>query len=114
MPRPTITQFAYGSSTVVLTTLAVLLAGARSGAGVTAAAAAGLVLGLTVALAVGRRDLRRTERAAVSAPAVPALAVPAPAVPAPAVPDRVTLRRPRPRLVGGGAENRVGEHSLQQ
>lgn len=54
MPRPTTSQIAYGSLTVVLFTFALLLlADVRSGLGVAAVGAAGLVLGLLVAAALG-------------------------------------------------------------
>lgn len=55
MPRPTPAQLACGSTTVVLSTLAMLLLSeARSGAGVVAAAMAGLMLGVLVTLALSR------------------------------------------------------------
>ncbi|MFH8883850.1 hypothetical protein [Streptomyces californicus] len=51
MPRPTAAQFAYGSATVVVTTLALLLLfRAQSVVAVAAAGAVALVLGLLVAL----------------------------------------------------------------
>ncbi|MBB5935213.1 hypothetical protein [Streptomyces zagrosensis] len=53
MPRPTPAQFAYGSATVVLSTLAMLLLSeARSGMGVAVISVAGLALGLLVAVTV--------------------------------------------------------------
>ncbi|MFJ2024342.1 hypothetical protein ACIODW_11130 [Streptomyces sp. NPDC087897] len=51
MPRPTAAQFAYGSATVVVSTLALLLLfRAQSVVAVAAAAAVALTLGLLVAL----------------------------------------------------------------
>ncbi|WEV27568.1 hypothetical protein OYE22_22055 [Streptomyces sp. 71268] len=53
MPRPTPAQLVYGSATVVLSTLAMLLLSeVRSGAGVAVIAVAGLALGLLVAVTV--------------------------------------------------------------
>ncbi|MDW4905200.1 hypothetical protein RB628_07535 [Streptomyces sp. ADMS] len=54
-PRPTVAQLAYGSCTVILSTLAMLLLSqTSSGPGVALIALAGLVLGLLVALTVPR------------------------------------------------------------
>ncbi|MDF3292930.1 hypothetical protein [Streptomyces silvisoli] len=51
MPRPTPAQLAYGSATVVFSTIAMLLLSrASSGAGVIVIALAGLALGVLVAL----------------------------------------------------------------
>ncbi|MFJ3329551.1 hypothetical protein ACIPMT_34495 [Streptomyces griseus] len=51
MPRPTAAQFAYGSATVVVTTLALLLLfRTESGIGVAAVGATALALGLLVAV----------------------------------------------------------------
>ncbi len=53
MPRPTAAQFAYGSCTVIFSTLAMLLlSGTSSGPGVAVVAVAALALGLLVALKV--------------------------------------------------------------
>jgi hypothetical protein len=53
MPRPTPAQFAYGSATVVLSTVAILLlSGASSGPGVVVVVLVGLALGVLVALAL--------------------------------------------------------------
>jgi len=62
MPRPTPAQFAYGSVTVVCSTLAMLLlSGSPSGTGVAVIAVVALVLGLLVALSVpATRPARRT------------------------------------------------------
>lgn len=60
MPRPTAAQLAYGSCTVILSTLAMLLLSqTRSGAGIALIAVAALALGLLVAMTVplpGRRS----------------------------------------------------------
>jgi hypothetical protein len=53
MPRPTPVQFAYGSATVVFSTLAMLLLSqTSSGVGVAAITFAGLALGVLVAVTV--------------------------------------------------------------
>ncbi|MFI6187769.1 hypothetical protein [Streptomyces sp. NPDC051136] len=53
MPRPTAAQFAYGSCTVIFSTLAMLLLSqTSSGPGIALIAVAGLALGLLVALTV--------------------------------------------------------------
>ncbi|MFI0821615.1 hypothetical protein ACH4TX_38845 [Streptomyces sp. NPDC021098] len=64
MPRPTSAQLAYGSATVVLSTLAMLLLSeTRSGLGVGLVTVAGLALGLLVALTVPvSRPARRPGR----------------------------------------------------
>ncbi|MER5742509.1 hypothetical protein ACFV97_06035 [Streptomyces sp. NPDC059913] len=55
MPRPTPAQFAYGSLTVVLSTVAMLLLSRTdSTAGIAVAGTAGLLLGLLVAMTVPR------------------------------------------------------------
>ncbi|MFJ8887486.1 hypothetical protein ACIRJR_29330 [Streptomyces sp. NPDC102402] len=56
MPRPTAAQFLYGSATVVISALAMLLLfRTESGIGVAAVGTAALVLGLLVALALPAR-----------------------------------------------------------
>ncbi|MER6980465.1 hypothetical protein [Streptomyces carpinensis] len=53
MPRPTAAQLAYGSCTVILSTLAMLLLSqTSSGLGITVVALAALALGLLVAMTV--------------------------------------------------------------
>ncbi|MGW0614259.1 hypothetical protein [Streptomyces sp. NPDC002788] len=80
MPRPTAAQLAYGSCTVIFSTLAMLtLSQTTSGAGVAIIAVAALVLGLLVAMTVplpGRRPAaverpapRQPVRASIPAPA---------------------------------------------
>ncbi|MGW8488108.1 hypothetical protein [Streptomyces sp. NPDC055886] len=64
MPRPTAAQFAYGSATVVTTTLALLLLfRTDSGVGVAAVGTIALALGLLVALRLPRPDRRPTAAA---------------------------------------------------
>jgi hypothetical protein len=97
MPRPTTAQLAYGSVTVVLSTLAtLLLSDVRSGAAVVAVSAAGLLLGLLVAVTVTMPVAAR-RRASLGPAPLPPAAVPV----------------PRSR-VGGGAESRVRERSLRR
>ncbi|WNI15704.1 hypothetical protein [Actinacidiphila sp. ITFR-21] len=94
MPRPTNAQVAYGLTTVVLFTFAVLLlTGARSGAAVTAVAAGGLLLGLLVAAGTAARDRR-------------------PAAPAPDPASATAV--PRPRVRPGTADRRLSEESLRR
>jgi hypothetical protein len=71
MPRPTAAQLAYGSCTVILSTLAMLLLSQTSSpAGIALVAVAALALGLLVALTV---PVRRAPRpASASAAARPA------------------------------------------
>ncbi|MEW1869089.1 hypothetical protein AB0420_13275 [Streptomyces caelestis] len=60
MPRPTVAQLAYGSCTVILSTLAMLLlSGASSAVDVTFVAVSALALGLLVAMTVPRPAPRR-------------------------------------------------------
>ncbi|MFJ8767084.1 hypothetical protein [Streptomyces clavifer] len=69
MPRPTAAQFSYGSVTVIVSTLAMLLLSRTdSGVGVALVCVAALALGLLVALTVplprrGRTAPRATARA---------------------------------------------------
>ncbi|MFD8074181.1 hypothetical protein ACFV3E_16215 [Streptomyces sp. NPDC059718] len=93
MPRPTPAQLTYGSATVVLSTLAMLLLSeARSGVAVAVIAAAGLTLGVLVAVTAAiPAGTRRTRRE------LPVAQQPV----------------PRPR-VRGVAESRLGEHSLRR
>ncbi|GAA3284370.1 hypothetical protein Slala03_14460 [Streptomyces lavendulae subsp. lavendulae] len=75
MPRPTAAQLAYGSATVIVSTIAMLLLSQTStGLGVAVISAAALALGLLVALTVpqprrrGRHAAGRTGQAAATAP----------------------------------------------
>ncbi|WP_432022436.1 hypothetical protein [Streptomyces parvus] len=62
MPRPTAAQFAYGSATVVATTLALLLLfRTESGVGVAAVGTTALILGLLVALRLPHPGHRTAE-----------------------------------------------------
>ncbi|WP_032919414.1 hypothetical protein [Streptomyces rimosus] len=105
MPRPTAAQLAYGSATVIFSTLAMLLLSqTRTGVGIAVIAVAALALGLLVAMTaplpgafhVARRTARR-----------------AGAGPQPASTTRTTtVRLPRQRTHAGvSSEARVGEHS---
>ncbi|WP_372407921.1 hypothetical protein [Streptomyces luteireticuli] len=86
MPRPTSAQIAYGSATVVLSTLVMLLlTGTSSVTGVAVIALGALALGLVAAAAVPVS--RRSPRTVAGSP-----------------------RLPRQRA--GSAPARVGEHSL--
>ncbi|MFJ6782307.1 hypothetical protein [Streptomyces yangpuensis] len=75
MPRPTAAQLAYGSATVIVSTIAMLLLSQTStGLGVAVISAAALALGLLVALTVPapKRRGRHAARPGASAPATPA------------------------------------------
>lgn len=79
MPRPTAAQLAYGSATVIASTIAMLLLSqTRTGLGVAVISAAALALGLLVALTVpaprrrGRHAATRTGSAAQPVAAAPA------------------------------------------
>ncbi|WP_420168766.1 hypothetical protein [Streptomyces violaceoruber] len=104
MPRPTAAQFAYGSATVVVTTLALLLLfRAQSVAAVAAAGAVALVLGLLVAL---RLPAVRPATAEAGAGTSGRTADP-------------TRHAPRPvgvreRVPAGRPPTRVDEHSLRR
>lgn len=70
MPRPTAAQFAYGSATVVVTTLALLLLfRTESGIGVAAVGTTALALGLLVAVRLPLPRHRGAERAGQTATA---------------------------------------------
>ncbi|MER5552810.1 hypothetical protein ABT001_14195 [Streptomyces sp. NPDC002793] len=75
MPRPTAAQLSYGSATVVLSTLAMLLLfRTESTVGVSAVGTAALVLGLLVALALPARTKPTRQQAARRATAPPTAA----------------------------------------
>ncbi|MEV0906022.1 hypothetical protein [Streptomyces hokutonensis] len=89
MPRPTAAQLAYGSFTVIFSTLAMLLLSqTSSGLGIAVVAFAALALGLLVSLTVPQPKSRTAAAARAAAEAAPA---PAPAL----VPQRrrVPVRR---------------------
>ncbi|MFI9046735.1 hypothetical protein [Streptomyces sp. NPDC053427] len=84
MPRPTATQLAYGSATVFLSTLAMLLLSqTETGIGVAVIALAGLGLGLLVAMTVPMPGMSRGARRPVLRGKSPAAPAPLRAVPAP-------------------------------
>ncbi|MET9394809.1 hypothetical protein ABZY20_31115 [Streptomyces sp. NPDC006624] len=82
MPRPTAAQLAYGSCTVIFSTLAMLLLSqTSSGAGIAVVAVAALALGLLVALTVpppGRQRPAAVERPAPQEPVRAPVAASAP------------------------------------
>ncbi|MCX4811392.1 hypothetical protein OG601_12265 [Streptomyces sp. NBC_01239] len=85
MPRPTAAQLAYGSCTVIFSTLAMLLLSqTNSGLGIAVIACAALALGLLVSLTVAQPKTR----AAAAAQAAGRTATP-PSVPQPRVPMSV-------------------------
>ncbi|MER7735324.1 hypothetical protein ABTX80_30965 [Streptomyces erythrochromogenes] len=73
MPRPTAAQLAYGSATVIVSTIAMLLLSQTStGLGVAVISAAALALGLLVALTVPvpkRRDRHAARTGGAATPA---------------------------------------------
>ncbi|PVE13792.1 hypothetical protein OIE62_16340 [Streptomyces scopuliridis] len=96
MPRPTAAQLAYGTATVVCSTLVMLLlSGTTAGPGIAVIGLAALGLGLLVALTVPANS--RTS-AARTAPA-----------PRPATPPATSAQLPGPR-----AEARIGQPSLRR
>ncbi|MFE7318812.1 hypothetical protein ACFU7T_37805 [Streptomyces sp. NPDC057555] len=100
MPRPTATQLVYGSATVFLSTLAMLLLSqTQTGIGVAVIALAGLGLGLLVAMTVPMPGTSRVvRRGGGSVPAG-----------GPAAPRAVpTAAAPRPRRHGGAG---IGERT---
>ncbi|MFE1440060.1 hypothetical protein [Streptomyces sp. NPDC058739] len=73
MPRPTAAQLVYGSCTVILSTLAMLLlSGTGSAVGISFVAVTGFTLGLLVALTVPVRRPARRARSTVAAQHSPA------------------------------------------
>ncbi|MET9732906.1 hypothetical protein ABZZ79_20340 [Streptomyces sp. NPDC006458] len=73
MPRPTAAQLVYGSCTVILSTLAMLLlSGTGSAAGISFIAVTGFALGLLVALTVPVRRPARRGRSTIAAQHSPA------------------------------------------
>ncbi|MER5460706.1 hypothetical protein ABT010_08440 [Streptomyces sp. NPDC002668] len=112
MPRPTAAQLAYGSATVVFSTLALLLFTRTSnGIAVAAIGVASMALGLMVAAALpmsrtlrGARKATHTVHTRAAASGNPASA---------ASSDGLTTRAPTLRA-HVGAEARVGQHSLRR
>ncbi|MEV4682057.1 hypothetical protein [Streptomyces kurssanovii] len=101
MPRPTAAQLAYGSATVVLSTVALLLlTRATDGVAVAAIGIASLGLGLLVALTPPLHH-RATRPPTAAAP------------PTATASDAPTARTSAARA-HAGAETRVGQHSLRR
>ncbi|WP_019065930.1 hypothetical protein [Streptomyces hokutonensis] len=76
MPRPTAAQLAYGSFTVIFSTLAMLLLSqTSSGLGIAVVAFAALALGLLVSLTVPQPRSRTAATARATAEAAPAPAL---------------------------------------
>ncbi|KQX17255.1 hypothetical protein ASC82_03355 [Streptomyces sp. Root431] len=95
MQRPNAAQLAYGSATVVLATVALLLLSRTTTTlGIAVICAAGLLLGVLVAVTMPVR----TRPVKTSAPPAPA---------APAALGNEEIRIPAPR-VGAGADTRIG------
>ncbi|MGW7575386.1 hypothetical protein [Streptomyces sp. NPDC054765] len=117
MPRPTAAQLAYGSATVFLSTLAMLLLSqTQTGVGVAVIAIAGLGLGLLVAMTVPMPGVPRVVRRHFLRAESPAAPAPLKAVPTPPERLRPVAGAPRARwgsLTGpaAAADTRVGEHS---
>ncbi|WP_328400114.1 hypothetical protein OHS70_23340 [Streptomyces sp. NBC_00390] len=116
MPRPTAAQLAYGSATVVLSTVALLLlTRTTSGLAVAAIGVAAMMLGLLVAVALpmGRatRPAARTKGATAAGASAPA-GVAAPSASA-APSDGLPLRPPAPRA-RAGAQVATGRISLRR
>lgn len=96
MPRPTAAQLAYGSATVIVSTIAMLLLSQTStGLGVAVISAAALALGLLVALTVPIPRRRGRHAAGRSGPAATA-ATPAARGSADGEPTRVPEPRTAP------------------
>ncbi|MDF3297740.1 hypothetical protein [Streptomyces tropicalis] len=94
MPRPTAAQLAYGSCTVIFSTLAMLLLSqTSSGLGITVIALAALALGLLVAMTVPLPRARASAAAADADRATGPAAVTAPG--ADGTPEPVRVRRER-------------------
>ncbi|MFD7294689.1 hypothetical protein ACFV9W_15505 [Streptomyces sp. NPDC059897] len=91
MPRPTVAQLAYGSATVVCSTIAmVLLSQTSSGPGVPVIAVSALILGLFVAMSVPARKREPAAGTATAQERVPAqrLSTTLPSPSAPSAPSR--------------------------
>ncbi|MFE2988158.1 hypothetical protein [Streptomyces sp. NPDC059262] len=90
MPRPTAAQLAYGSATVIFSTLAMLLLSqTSSGLGVAVIALAALGLGLLVALTVPLPKSRHAAAPATAAAAEERVPVQRATVPSAAAPESV-------------------------
>jgi hypothetical protein len=115
MPRPTAAQLAYGSATVVFSTLALLLlTRTTNGIGVAAIGVASMALGLVVAVALPMGRTAQGARTAKAAHTVRTNHAAASGVSASgASADGLTTRVPASRA-HVGAETRVGEPSLRR
>ncbi|MEJ8648318.1 hypothetical protein WKI65_09555 [Streptomyces sp. MS1.AVA.3] len=117
MPRPTAAQLAYGSATVFLSTLAMLLLSqTQTGVGVAVIAIAGLGLGLLVAMTVPMPAVPRVVRRRLVRDGSPAAPAPLRSVPTSPEPVRPVAGAPRTHwgsFTGPAAatDARVGEHS---
>lgn len=117
MPRPTAAQLAYGSATVFLSTLAMLLLSqTQTGIGVAVIAIAGLGLGLLVAMTVPMPAVPRVVRRRAGRAESPAAPASSPAVPAPSGrirPAGSPSRARRWHITEPAAVTRarIGEHS---
>ncbi|MFJ7059209.1 hypothetical protein ACK8N7_23260 [Streptomyces griseobrunneus] len=101
MPRPTAAQLVYGSATVVVTTLALLLlSGTESGIGVALAATTALALGLLVAVRLPQPRQTAPGRAAHQGAARTHHAL-----------DGIGARE---RVPAARPSQRAGEHSLRR
>ncbi|MEV6567429.1 hypothetical protein [Streptomyces kronopolitis] len=117
MPRPTAAQLAYGSATVFLSTLAMLLLSqTQTGIGVAVIAIAGLGLGLLVAMTVPMPAVPRVVRRRAGRAESPAAPASSPAAPAPSGRVRPAHSPSRARRwpvtePAAAARARIGEHS---
>jgi hypothetical protein len=111
MPRPTAAQLAYGSATVVCSTLAMLLlSGTSTGIGVAGIGLAALALGLLVAMTVPAPGRTKAARAARTSRTSTGTSSGTPAGTA-AVTEETRVPAAR---AGAGAEARVRQHSLRR
>ncbi|MCX4508799.1 MULTISPECIES: hypothetical protein [Streptomyces] len=112
MPRPTAAQLAYGSATVVISTVAMLLLSrTTTGIGVAVIGVAALALGLLVAVTVpAPAKAGTTARAARTVQVNRTAALADHALPGD-TPAGSSARLP---VAHAGAEPRVGQHSLRR
>src|SRR5262245_33292807 len=114
MPRPTATQLVYGSATVFLSTLAMLLLSqTETGVGVAVIAIAGLGLGLLVAMTAPIPGVSRVVRRHVvraKSPAVPGES-PSTQTPSPSPASSPYGRAPRARVASAAGAAEAGKHA---
>ncbi len=114
MPRPTATQLVYGSATVFLSTLAMLLLSqTETGVGVAVIAIAGLGLGLLVAMTAPIPGVSRVVRRHVvrgKSPAAPG-ELPSPATHEPSPASSRYGRAPRARVASAAGAAKAGKHA---